>query len=155
MSCGVSLDRLCLSALEGKQHKVTGGRGFPLSPAVERSSAGWLQGVWSRDSHGWVRGGCSSNPAQFPGKPASHGDPGAASRRGLAAARKWSGGGDRWMAEPSHVAEPHGDLMDLCPRQARHTYKISPLQTPSVCLVSMKPVKILRGDKAMPPNPNP
>ena len=55
---GVFGQALFVCSLEGKQHKVTGRRGhFPLSPAVERSSAGpasrclgqglaWLGEVW-------------------------------------------------------------------------------------------------------------
>lgn len=82
---------------------------FLTEPAVERSSAGLASRCLGQDSHGWVRGGCSSDPAQFPGKPASHGDPGAASRRGpLLPEMEW-----RWRqvdAEAIPRAEPHGEI---------------------------------------------
>lgn len=68
----------------GEAHKVTGGRGhFPLSPVLWRSSGAGFKVFGAGTLHGWVRGGCSSDPAQFPGEACFlHRDPGAASRRG-------------------------------------------------------------------------
>lgn len=49
------------------------------------------------------------------------------------------------------MAEPHGEIWWTCVHGKPDTPTvISPLQTPSVCLVSMKPVKILRGTSYAP-----
>lgn len=45
---------------------------------------------------------------------------------------------------------PRRDLMDLCRSKPDTPTVISPLQTASVCLISMKPVKILRGTSYAP-----
>ena len=121
---GVFGQALFVCPLEGKQHKVTGGHGhFPLSPAVERSSAGPAlrclgQGLaWLGE--GWVFQQPCSIPQGSPLHMGTLGQP--AEGASLLPEMEWrwrqvdGGGHPMW---PSPTERSDGPVS----KQARHTH---------------------------------
>ena len=144
---------LFVCSLEGKQHKVTGGRGhFPLSPAVERSSAGpalrfLVQGLAGL-GEGWVFQRPCSVPQGSPLHTRTLGQPAEGASLLLETEWRWrqvdGGGHPTW---PSPTERSDGPVSTARPDTLA---VISSLQTSSVCLVSMEAVKILRGTSYIP-----